>query len=75
MAIDQSKIGTVAAQLMEQLEDAYGDEASIDTVMIIVAVDRGEGSEDVVHRAASPGTPAHVGIGLLTVVLDSIRPR
>jgi hypothetical protein len=73
MAIDQSKLVMVATQLMEQLEGEHGDEASISTAMIVVAVDAGPEGNGLVHFRASPDTPAHVGVGLLTLALDRMR--
>ena len=77
MAIDQTKIGTVAAQLMEELEAAYGDDAEIATVALIAAVDHGDGTHyhPHYHYKFSPGTPKHVGLGLLAVAQDAIAKQ
>lgn len=65
MPIDQSKIGVVAAELMDQLE-AYGPEAEIDHVMVIVTVDHG--TQDTVHYAVSEGIAVYQGVGLMEYV-------
>jgi hypothetical protein len=77
MAIDSAKIGTVAAQLMEELEAAYGEDASIATVALVAAVDHGGGADyhPHYHFKFSPGTPKHVGLGLLMVVQDTIASQ
>ncbi len=73
MALDQSKLGIVAAQLMEQLEQTYGDEASLGTVAVIAEVDHGD--QNTIHYAFSESTPKHVGVGLLVTATDAIRAR
>ena len=77
MAIDPAQIGTVAAQLMEEIEAAYGDDAEIATVALIAAVDHGDGASyhPHYHFKFSPGTPKHVGLGLLMVVQDAIAKQ
>jgi hypothetical protein len=69
MPLDETKIGIVAANLMEQLDSTYGDgdDATIEHVMIIAAVDRP--GADTVHFAASEGVANYEGIGLLRTVL------
>ena len=71
MAIDEAQIGMVAARLMEQIAAAYGDEATIETVAVIASVDRGD--TNTLHATWTPGTPRHVSVGMLTVVLDQLR--
>jgi hypothetical protein len=66
MTIEPAKIGTVAAGLMDQLEQ-YGDDATIDHVMVIAAVDYPGG--DTVHYAVSEPMSNYVGIGLLRTIL------
>lgn len=73
MAIDQTKIGLAAANLMQQLEEAYGDDAEIETVMVIAAVDHG--MQNTIHFGASPGTSSHVGRGMLLSVQDGLARR
>jgi hypothetical protein len=66
MAIDQAKIGTVAARLMEELERAYGEDATIDHVMLLVAVD--QPGQDTIHFNVSEGIGTYEGLGMLEVV-------
>lgn len=42
MSLDTTKIGQVAAELMEAVEEHYGPEAEIADAMIIVEVDVGD---------------------------------
>jgi hypothetical protein len=70
MSIDQKAIGVVAAQLMEKLEQKYGEDATIDTVAILVAVD--QPAQTTVEFAFSEGTAVHVGIGLLEHVKNHL---
>ncbi|HEY1540436.1 MAG TPA: hypothetical protein VGF63_13615 [Solirubrobacteraceae bacterium] len=70
MAIDQKAIGVVAAEMMEELEQTYGDEATIERVAIVVAVTRA--GEDTVHWKFTPGTSVYMGKGLLAHVHDNI---
>jgi hypothetical protein len=64
MAIDQTLVGNMAANLMQQLEEAYGDEAEITAAAIIVAVDHGE-NMNTVHSNFSPGLSTYEGLGLI----------
>lgn len=72
MAIDQSKVGIVAAGLMEILESAYGDDAGITSVFLIAAVDHDDGSKTTVHYNVSPGMPVHEGLGLLQYIQNAL---
>jgi hypothetical protein len=65
VAIEEAKVGNVAIGLMEQRGD-YGDDATIDHVMVIAAVHHPGG--DIVHFAVSEAMPNYVGIGLLRKV-------
>ena len=67
MAIDQARVGEVAAQMMDTLEQQYGEDAEITDVMLIAAVDYDDnGATTTVHYSSSPGMPTHVALGLLT---------
>ena len=70
MAIDQAAIGIVAAELMEEIEGAYGEDATIERVALIVAIERGE--ETTVHFKFSLGTSVYVAKGLLAHVHDNV---
>jgi hypothetical protein len=70
MSIDQAAIGVVAAELMEEFERLYGDDATIERVALIVAVDRGE--ETTVHWKLTPGTSLYMAKGLLAHVHDNM---
>ena len=67
MAIEQARVGEVAAQMMDTLErQQYGEDAEITDVMLIAAVDYDNGATSTVHYSSSPGMPTHVALGLLT---------
>ncbi len=70
MAIEQARVGEVAAQMMDTLEQQqYGEDAEITDVMLIAAVDYDDnGATSRVHYSSSPGMPTHVALGLLTHV-------
>lgn len=68
MAIDQTRLGAVAAELMDDLAGNYGDDAELKHVVIIATVDHGGGTLDTTHWKITPGMPNYVGIGLLELV-------
>ena len=76
MAIEQAKVGEVAARMMEALDQhGYGEYAEITDVMLIVAVDHNteaQARSTKVHWTPSPGMAPHVGIGLLTQVRHAL---
>ena len=73
MAIDQARVGAVAAKLMEILDQHdYGEDAEITDVMLLVAVDHDHGTSTRVHWSPSPGLSPHVGVGLLTYVRQAL---
>ena len=73
MAIDQAQVGAVAAQLMEELENTYGDDASIENVALIVAV-RHSGGQTGVHFRFTDQTSPHAAIGLLEFASRALGP-
>ncbi len=71
MEIEQERVGEVAARMMGTLEShGYGEQAQITDVMLIVAVDFGDG--DTVHMEVSPVMARHVALGLVTHVQNQI---
>jgi hypothetical protein len=64
MAIDQALVGQMAANLMEQLEAAYGEEAEITAATLIVAVDHGD-DMNTIHSNFSPGLATYQALGLV----------
>lgn len=65
MATDESIIGRMAAELMEQIEASYGEAAEITAALLIVNVDHGDGQQETVHIKPSPGLARYQGIGLV----------
>ena len=68
MAIDRAKVETVAATLLDSLEETYGEDAEITDVMLIAAVDHDGGEGTSLHFEVNPGMAKHVGIGLLNQI-------
>lgn len=65
MALDQSKIGTVPAVLMEQLEqEGFGEDAEIGAVCLLVEVSSPTGSQ-VTLQVSDPRN--HVNVGMLEI--------
>jgi len=71
MAFDQSKIGRLAADLMDNLEKHIEEDADIGDVCLVVEL-ISEGGSQVVSQFSNPR--AHVNLGLLEVARDSLRP-
>jgi|GEM_PF-3176034 len=63
MATDQGMVGRMAAELMEQLEQSYGEGAEITAALLVVNVDTGDGRETM-HIKPSPDLARYEGIGL-----------
>ncbi len=72
MAIDQAQVGRLAAQLMQELEDQYGEEATLERVALIAAVDHGD--QLTVHTRVTPECPPWTQRGLLEYAARNISP-
>jgi hypothetical protein len=71
MPFDQSKIGRLAADLMDNLELHITEDAEIGDVCLVVEL-ISDGGSQVVSQFSSPR--AHVNLGLLEIARDSVRP-
>lgn len=71
MAFDQSKIGRLAADLMDNLEQHIEEDAEIGDVCLVVELISAGGSQ-VVSQFSSPR--AHVNIGLLELARSTLLP-
>ena len=71
MAFDQSKIGRLAADLMDNLERHIDEDAEIGDVCLVVEL-ISEGGSQVVSQFSSPR--AHVNLGLLEVARSTLMP-
>ena len=69
MAFDQSKIGTLAAELMEELESRFTDDARIGDLALVVEVVSPARTEIATTYS---NTRAHVNLGLLDLARESI---
>jgi hypothetical protein len=74
MAIDRTVVGEAAAKLLDDLEQKYGEQSSLDAVVIVVAVDNGE--EDTVEFRTHDGhggpLSAWKAKGLLSMVSENL---
>lgn len=73
MPVDRTIVGNVAADVMGQLQDRFGEDqsANIRSVFLIVAVDylgEAEEASTEVRWGVSEGIPRHEVIGLLEYV-------
>ncbi len=73
MAIDQAQVGRLAAQLMQELEDQYGEDAQLERVALIVAVAHGE-DKLTVHTKFTPDCPPWTQRGLLEYAARHVGP-
>lgn len=64
MSADETMVGRMAAEIMEQLEESYGEDAEISAALLILSVDTADGNE-VLHIKPSPNLGRYKGIGLV----------
>ncbi len=74
MAIEEHQVGNVAAQLMEELSQTYGDDASIETVALVAAVKHTDGTKMGVHFRFTENTAPHVAVGLMEFTSRALGP-
>jgi hypothetical protein len=74
MTIDRSVVGQAAAKLLDDLESKYGEQSSLEAVIVVVAVDNGE--EDTVEYRTHDGQGGPLSAwkakGLLSMVSDNL---
>jgi hypothetical protein len=73
VAFDQSKIGQLAAGLMDQLEPQYGDDAEIGAIALVLEITSSEHGSQIVSTYSDPRT--HVNVGLLSVAERMLTKR
>jgi len=73
MAIDQAQVGQLAALLMQELEDQYKDDATLERVALIVAVAHDEDTLTV-HTKFTPDSPPWTKRGLLEYAARHVSP-
>jgi ribonuclease PH len=61
--MDQSKFTRIATQLMDVIDSQYVDDAKLESVMILAAVERGGTTH--LHYPASDDTTFHEALGML----------
>jgi hypothetical protein len=76
VAVDRTVVGSVAAELMDELDEKFGDgeDANIRAVFLIVAVDYegDDGQEAEVRWGVSDNLQYYEGIGLLEHVIANL---
>jgi hypothetical protein len=70
MPFDQTKVGRLTAELMENLEERYSEDSEIGDVCLIVEVVGPHGSEITTQCSSARG---HVNVGLLEMARQSFR--
>ena len=70
MAFDQSKIGTLTAELMEALEQDFSEDSEIGDIALVVEITSPEQGSQVVAKYSS--SRVHVSLGLLEVASRSL---
>ena len=81
MPIDNTLVGETAAELMDRIEDNYGDQGRVAqdgrlvSVALIAAVEHSSGTQTTYDYSFRPPAAAHEAIGLLEVALNTIATR
>ncbi len=77
MAIEQVKVGEVAARLMERLEREYAQDesAQVESVFLISSVRHDDGQRVTVFYDCGTDTPPHEVMGLLQYVHTLLQKR
>ena len=70
MAFDQSKIGQLAAELMESLEPQYTEAAEIGAVALVVEIISPEHGSQIASKYSDQRR--HVNLGLLEMARNSL---
>jgi hypothetical protein len=71
LAFDQTKIGTLTAELMELLESEYGEESEIGAIALIVEITTPERGSEVATKFSD--YRRHVNLGLLEIARGALR--
>lgn len=71
MAFDQTPIGNLAAELMDGLEETFGEDGQIGAVAIVVEVTSEAQGSSVAARYSDPRR--HVNLGLLDIARQMLR--
>ena len=71
MAFDQTKIGTLTAELMDALEGEYAEDSEIGAVALIVEITTPERGSEVATKFSD--YRRHVNLGLLEIARGALR--
>lgn len=62
MALDQQKIGQVAAELMDQADREFPDGSEVGAVLLVVEVTNPDGDSRVIWQVSDPRLHANLGM-------------
>lgn len=70
MAIDPQRVGAMAMEFMERLEQKYGEDADLETLVLIAVVDQGNQTtiEFDFRTGEGDAVARHVGRGIVAEV-------
>jgi hypothetical protein len=73
MAIDSQQIGTFAMEFMDQLREQYGDEAELQTLLVVAAIGAGEDAKLELRAMDADGgsVPSWTLKGIASTVADN----
>jgi hypothetical protein len=73
MAIDSQQVGTFGMQFMDQLSETYGEDASLETLLVVAAVKTAEEANLEVRAMSADGGPVSPWVikGIAATVADS----
>jgi hypothetical protein len=74
MAIDSQQIGTFAMQFMDQLREEYGDDAELETLLVVAAI-RADDEAKLELRATDAGggtVPSWTLKGIAATVAENL---
>jgi hypothetical protein len=71
VGLDQTKIGQLAAELMDNLEERYGEDAEIGDVVLIVEITSPEHGSQIAMSQTNPR--GHVNLGLVEAASHIVR--
>jgi hypothetical protein len=71
LAFDQTKIGTLTAELMDALEEEYGEDSEIGSMALIVEITTPDRGSEVATKFSD--YRRHVNLGLLEIARTALR--
>jgi hypothetical protein len=73
MAIDSQQIGTFAMQFMDQLREQYGDDAELETLLVVAAIHADDEAKLELRAMGADGSsvPSWTLKGIASMVADN----